>query len=120
MTIGQAHCRSPSRVSRVQPFGSYQKARLTEESTQASLNNVEHDPHPQRAVEFLSLLKARMDVKSAEDSVARLESQLRVISAFYEVGLRPKAEVLDAEVDLASARQILLTARNNVPPRRRS
>jgi outer membrane protein TolC len=63
---------------------------------------------------FLSLLKARMDVKSAEDSVARLESQLKVTNAFYEVGLRPKAEVLDAEVDLATSKQELLKARNNV------
>ena len=95
-------------------LASYQKARLTEESTQASLNNVELTLIRSVQSSFLSLLKARMDVKSAEDSLARLESQLRVISAFYEVGLRPKAEVLDAEVDLASAKQILLTARNNV------
>ena len=63
---------------------------------------------------FLSLLRARMDVKSAEDSVARLESQLEVITAFFDVGLRPRAEVLDSEVDLATARQDLLIARNQV------
>ncbi len=63
---------------------------------------------------FLSLLKARKDVKSGDDSVARLESQLKVITAFYEVGLRPKAEVLDAEVDLATAKQDLLKAQNQV------
>ncbi|MBG0791547.1 MAG: TolC family protein [Desulfovibrionaceae bacterium] len=95
-------------------LASYQKARLSEESTEASLRNVELTLIQSVQSNFLSLLKARMDVKSAEDSVARLESQLQVISAFYDVGLRPKAEVLDAEVDLASARQVLLTARNNV------
>jgi len=95
-------------------LAAWQKAKLTEESTQASLDNVELTLIESVQSNFLSLLKARMDVKSAEDSVARLESQLQVISAFYDVGLRPKAEVLDAEVDLATARQGLLTARNNV------
>ncbi|BDQ32953.1 TolC family protein [Pseudodesulfovibrio portus] len=95
-------------------LAAYQKAALAEESTEASLSNVELTLIKNVQSNFLSLLKARMDVKSAEDSVARLESQLQVISAFYDVGLRPKAEVLDAEVDLASARQVLLTARNNV------
>ena len=95
-------------------LASYQKARLSEESAAATLSNVELTLIQNVQSNFLSLLKARMDVKSAEDSVARLESQLQVISAFYDVGLKPKAEVLDAEVDLASARQGLLTARNNV------
>lgn len=95
-------------------LATWQKAKLTEESTQASLRNVELSLISSVQSNFLSLLKARMDVKSAEDSVARLESQLKVISAFYDVGLRPKAEVLDAEVDLATAKQDLLTARNAV------
>ena len=95
-------------------LASYQKAELSKESAAASLRNVELTLIQNVQSNFLSLLKARKDVKSAEDSVARLESQLQVISAFYDVGLRPKAEVLDAEVDLASARQVQLTARNNV------
>lgn len=95
-------------------LAAWQQDKLTEESTEASLTNVELSLVSAVQTTFLSLLKARMDVKSAEDSVARLESQLKVITAFYEVGLRPKAEVLDAEVDLATARQSLLTARNNV------
>jgi len=95
-------------------LATWQKAKLTEESNQASLTDVELTLISSVQSNFLSLLKARMDVKSAEDAVARLESQLKVINAFYEVGLRPKAEVLDAEVDLATARQDLLTARNAV------
>lgn len=95
-------------------LATWQKAKLTEESNQASLTNVELSLISSVQSNFLSLLKARMDVKSADDSVTRLESQLKVISAFYEVGLRPKAEVLDAEVDLATAKQGLLTAQNTV------
>ncbi len=95
-------------------LATWQKAKLTEESNQASLENVELTLISRVQANFLSLLKARMDVKSANDSLARLESQLKVISAFYDVGLRPKAEVLDAEVDLATAKQDLLIAQNAV------
>ncbi len=95
-------------------LATWQKAKLTEESTEASLTNVELSLISSVQSNFLSLLKARMDVKSAEDSVARLESQLKVITAFYDVGLRPKAEVLDAEVDLATAKQGLLNSQNQV------
>jgi len=95
-------------------LATWQKAKLTEESTQASLSNVELTLISSVQSNFLSLLKARKDVKSGDDSVARLESQLKVITAFYEVGLRPKAEVLDAEVDLATAKQDLLKAQNQV------
>jgi len=95
-------------------LATYQKAELAKESNAASLRNVELTLVENVQSAFMSLLKARMDVKSAEDSVARLESQLKVITAFYDVGLRPKAEVLDAEVDLANSQQGLLTARNNV------
>jgi len=98
-------------------LATWQKAELTEESNEASLTNVELSLIASVQSNFLSLLKARMDVKSGEDSVARLESQLKVISAFYEVGLKPKAEVLDAEVDLATSKQDLLTARNAVSTR---
>jgi outer membrane protein len=55
-----------------------------------------------------------MEVKSNQDSVARLKSQLGVIQAFYQVGLRPRADVLQAEVELATAEQSLLKANNSV------
>ncbi len=63
---------------------------------------------------FLALLQAREDVRSAQDSVRRLQSQLRVTQAFYDVGLKPKLDVLQAEVDLAQAENELLKARNSV------
>ncbi|WP_167590315.1 TolC family protein [Oceanidesulfovibrio indonesiensis] len=63
---------------------------------------------------FLNLLRAREDVRSAQDSVTRLESQLKVTRAFYDVGLSPRLDVLQAEVDLAEAEDTLLQAENNV------
>ncbi len=88
-----------------------EKSRLTrdvatarlEQATQAFILTVQST--------FLNLLQARENVRSAEDSLTRLESQLKVINAFYEVGLRPKLDVLQAEVDVAGAEQQLLAAR---------
>ncbi len=77
-------------------------ARL-EQASQAFILNV------QRV--FLTLLQARENVRSAQDSLIRLKSQLSVINAFYDVGLRPKIEVLQAEVDVARAEEQLLASR---------
>ncbi len=63
---------------------------------------------------FLTLLQSRENIRSAQDSLTRLESQLKVINAFYNVGLRPKIDVLQAEVDVARAEQQLLAAQTAV------
>jgi outer membrane protein TolC len=88
-----------------------EKSRLTkdvatarlEQATQAFIFTVQRH--------FLALLQARENVRSAQDSLTRLESQLTVITSFYEVGIRPKLDVLQAEVDVAHAEQQLLAAR---------
>ncbi|WP_147821197.1 TolC family protein [Salidesulfovibrio onnuriiensis] len=99
-------------------LSSYQKAKLSEDKSNYSLYNTELNVIKDVQSNFLKLLKGRMDVKSGEDSVERLESQLKVINAFYEVGLKPRVEVLQAEVDLATAKQELLTSQNAVSTQR--
>ncbi|WP_027722169.1 TolC family protein [Maridesulfovibrio zosterae] len=95
----------------------YQKTKLQRESTEASLYNAELSLISQIQTSFLTLLQGRMEVKSKQDSVARLKSQLQVIEAFYQVGLRPRVDVLQAEVELANAEQDLLIAKNSVDSR---
>ncbi len=94
-------------------LSTFQKSQLTEEQAETKLTQAELNLIESIQTSFFALLKGRMDVKSAEDSEERLKSQLRVTNAFYEVGLKPRLDVLQAEVDLASARQLLLSARNN-------
>ncbi|MFZ5813316.1 MAG: TolC family protein [Thermodesulfobacteriota bacterium] len=95
-------------------LSSYQKAALAKDQAEAQLTNTELTliKSVQRA--FLALLKARSDVKSNQDSVARLESQYKVTQAFYDVGLKPRLDVLQAEAELATAEQSLLSAQNSV------
>lgn len=95
-------------------LSSYQKSKLLNEKSDFQLYNAELIVIQDVQSNFLSLLKARMDVKSAEDSVERLKSQLKVNNAYYDVGLYPRVDVLQAEVELATAEQDLLTARNTV------
>jgi len=95
-------------------LSTYQKAKLTKEQNEAKLTQTELSLISAIQTYYLSHLKAKMDVKSANDSVERLKSQLKVTEAFYEVGLKPKLDVLQAQVDLATAEQTQLTSKNSL------
>jgi len=92
----------------------YQKSVLQKEQIASQLDQAELKLVLAIQQSFLGLMQARENVKSAEDSCTRLKSHLKVNTAFYEVGLRPKLDVLQAEVNVAKAEQALVTARNAV------
>jgi outer membrane protein TolC len=92
----------------------YEKSLLQKEQTISQIDYAELQLTVAIQNVFLQLLQARENVRSAEDSLERLKSQLKVNTAFYDVGLRPKLDMLQAQVDVATAEQVLLTARNNV------
>lgn len=94
-------------------LNTHQKARLTKEQNEANMTQAELSLISAIQTNYLSHLKAKMDVKSAQDAVERLKSQLKVTQAFFDVGLKPKLDVLQAEVDLATAEQNLLKAKNS-------
>jgi len=95
-------------------LSTYQKASLSEDYTRAKVENTELSLIQSVQENFLGLLKARENVRSAEAAVLRLREHLKVTSAFYDVGLKPRLDVLQAEVDLAGAENDLLKARNSV------
>lgn len=95
-------------------LNSYQRAKLAKEQAEAQLRQAELQLMLSIQTNYLELLRARMDLRSREDAVARLESQLKVSQAFYDVGLQPRLDVLQAETELANARQLQLNAQNRV------
>lgn len=95
-------------------LSTYQKASLAKDQAEANIKYSELTLVKSVQKAFLALLQARSNVRSNKDSVARLESQYKVAQAYYDVGLKPRLDVLQAESDLATAEQNLLKAQNNV------
>ena len=93
-------------------LSTYQKAALQKENADANLDRARLDLVGIVQENFLLLLQARENVRSAKDSLARLHSQLKVTRAFYTEGLRPRLDVLQTEVDVATAENFLLQTTN--------
>ena len=93
-------------------LAAYQKAALQAESDRASLRHNELIMTEQVQNYFLNFLRSEENVRSERDALARLRDQLRITTAFYEVGLRPRLDVLQAEVDVSQAENLLIQAEN--------
>ena len=65
-------------------------------------------------IQFLELMKLREDLKTAQDSIKRLETQLASAKAFVEMDMAPYLNVLQNETDLATARQQLIRTQNDI------
>lgn len=91
----------------------HEKTVLQKEQAASQIDNAELRLTVAIQDAFLRLLQARENVRSAQDALVRLRSQLKVNTSFYEVGLRPRLDMLQAEVDVATAEQLLLAASNN-------
>ncbi len=61
---------------------------------------------------YFELLKAEKLQDEANQSVLRLESQLKDAKAFFEAGVIPKNELLQSEVELAQAKFEFVKAKN--------
>lgn len=94
-------------------LANYQKAALQAESDKAAVRNAELSMTEQVQTEFLNCLAADENVKSEAEALGRLRDQLRITQAFHEVGLRPRLDVLQAEVDVSQAENVLIQAENS-------
>lgn len=93
-------------------LSTYQKAALQADSDNASLRKAELDMTEQVQTAFLEYLKAGENTRSMRDSLTRLREQLRIAQAYFEVGLSPRLDVLQAEVDVSEAESLLIEAEN--------
>lgn len=94
-------------------LGAYQKAALQKENADSGIAKARLELIGTVQENFLRLLQAAENTRSARDSLERLRSQLKVTTAFYEVGLKPRLDVLQAEVDVATAEDSLLQTIND-------
>jgi outer membrane protein len=63
---------------------------------------------------YFNILRAEKFLDVARQTVKQFSAQLEVTRAFFEVGIVPKNDVLQAEVRLANAKQGLIRAENDV------
>lgn len=99
-------------------INSYQKAKLGRELSKAQKAQEEMRLILDIQTHFLQYLKAREDVRSLEDKVRRLKVNVKVARSFVEQRMVPYVHVLQAEVDLADARQEFIKAQNTLRTQR--
>ena len=63
---------------------------------------------------YFSLLKVQKLLDVARQTVKQIEAQKTVAENFYQVGMTPLNDLLQAQVELAMAAQSLIVARNNL------
>lgn len=93
-------------------LANYQKAALKAESDKASLRQAELSMTEKVQTNFVNYLRSIEDIRSKREQLERLRDQLRITTAFYDVGLRPKLDVLQAQVDVSNAESTLISAEN--------
>lgn len=93
-------------------LANYRFAKLGVDSSKASVETAKRDIVLQVRVGYFNILRADKFVDVAKQAVKQFEAQLEVTKAFFDVGIVPKNDVLQAEVRLANARQALISAEN--------
>jgi outer membrane protein len=63
---------------------------------------------------YFTLLKAQKLRNIAEQTVIQIDAQKNVAENFYQVGMSPLNDLLQAQVELANAKQELIVARNTM------
>ena len=94
-------------------LNSLQKAELQEERQALQLESQKLAVAGDVQEAFISYLKAQESVKSAQRSLKRAKVQLDMASTAVRIGLRPRLDVLQAEVDVAQQEAQLIKHEND-------
>jgi len=95
-------------------LANYRFAKLGVDLSKETLETAKQDLVLQVRVGYFNILRAEKFLTVAEQQVKQFEAQLEVTKAFFDVGIVPKNDVLQAEVRLANARQQLVKAANDL------
>ena len=89
-------------------------ARMQEEAVRQSYSGSEQDVFLDVVRAYYGILTARKLVQAAQDEVAQMESHQKTAQALFDEGVVTRNDLLQAEVRVASSRQNLLSAENEV------
>ena len=95
-------------------LANYRSAKLGVDLSKTNVETIKRDLVLQVRVGYFNILKAEKFLDVAQQQVKQFEAQLEVTKAFFDVGIIPKNDVLQAEVRLANARQALVRVENDL------
>ena len=95
-------------------LANYRSAKLGVDLSKTNVETIKRDLVLQVRVGYFNILRAEKFLDVAQQQVKQFEAQLEVTKAFFDVGIIPKNDVLQAEVRLANARQTLVRAENDL------
>lgn len=94
-------------------LNSYQKAVLEEERQALQLESQRLTVTADVQEAFVSYLKAEASISSTHRSLERARAQLDMAKTAWNIGLRPRLDVLQAETDLAKTEALLIKYEND-------
>lgn len=94
-------------------LNAYQKATLQEDEKKLQLENTRLGIVGRVQARFLEYLKAQENIRSTQRSLERSRAQLALARASYEVGSRPRLDVLQAELDVSRNEAVLIQCENS-------
>ncbi|MDP3015713.1 MAG: TolC family protein, partial [Deltaproteobacteria bacterium] len=95
-------------------LSNYRLEKLGVDVSKTDVETIKRDIVLQVREGYFNILRAEKFLDVARQTVKQFSAQLEVTKAFFEVGIVPKNDVLQAEVRLANAKQGLVRAENDV------
>ncbi len=95
-------------------LANYRFAKMGVEVSKETVETTKRDIVLQVRVGYFNILRAEKFYDVAQQAVTQFEAQLEVTKAFFDVGIVPKNDVLQAEVRLANAKQAAVKAANDL------
>src|SRR5512145_785061 len=92
----------------------YQAAKIAEDVARVEESATYQQVVLEVKISYFQILRAKRIQETAQQSVEMLNAHLETARNFYRVGLIPKNDLLQAEVELANGKQALVRAKNAV------
>jgi outer membrane protein len=95
-------------------LANYQAQQIGEQAAQKEQTAKYQDVVQEVKIAYFSLLKAQRIEEAARQSVEMLEGHCDIARNYFRVGMIPKNDLLQAEVELANGKQVVTRAKNVV------